>query len=105
VKSKKKTVNTPLVEEFVKYLKVEKSKIEDGIVKEKATFPKVVQKKKKIKPEQDTHQRHRIVVGSQVKLIENRKSGTVEKIEGDNITVLFGFIRMKVDREKLTWIQ
>jgi DNA mismatch repair protein MutS2 len=43
-------------------------------------------------------------VGSTVKMIETRQSGTVEEIKGHLLTVTFGFMRLKVEREKLMWI-
>jgi len=107
-RSRKKDVNQPLFEEIRKYLTVEKSKLEDADRKEKlikasqSTKPK---KKKILKPEMDPYQRHKIVVGSSVKLISTKQSGTVESIEGEILTVTFGFLRMKVEREKLMWIQ
>jgi DNA mismatch repair protein MutS2 len=107
-RSRKKDANQPLFEEIRKYLAVEKSKLEDADRKEKlikasqTTKPK---KKKIQKPESDPYQRHRIVVGSIVKLISTKQSGTVESIEGENLTVTFGFVRMKVERDKLTWVQ
>ena len=33
------------------------------------------------------------------------KSGSVEEINGEMITVAFGFMRMKVEREKLMWVK
>ena len=52
----------------------------------------------------DNYQRDKIVVGSTVKMIETRQSGTVEEIKGHLLTVTFGFMRLKVEREKLMWI-
>lgn len=104
IKSRKKDANSPVLNDLTKFLKIEKTKIEE--VKLQKQVVKAVKKKvTKIKPEIDEHQRHKIVVGSQVKLISTKKSGTVETIEGDQVTVLFGFMKMKVDRNKLTWIQ
>jgi len=40
-----------------------------------------------------------------VKLISTKQSGTVESIEGEQLTVLFGFSRMKVERSKLMWVK
>jgi DNA mismatch repair protein MutS2 len=106
-RSRKKDVNQPLFEEIRKYLTVEKSKLEDADRREKlikaAQSPKP-KKKKILKPEEDPYQRHKIIVGSSVKLISTRQSGTVESIDGENITVVFGFLRMKVEREKLMWV-
>jgi DNA mismatch repair protein MutS2 len=58
-----------------------------------------------LKPLNDPHQRAKIVIGSTVKLIETKQTGTVENCVGDAITVVFGFIRMKVEREKLSWLK
>lgn len=107
-RSRKKDANQALFEEIRKYLTVEKSKLEDADRKEKlmkaAQAPKA--KKKKIqKPEEDPYQRHKIIVGSSVKLISTKQSGTVEAIDGETITVTFGFLRMKVEREKLMWVK
>jgi len=107
-RSRKKDVNQPLFEEIRKYLTVEKSKLEDTDRKEKlikASQSNKPKKKKIQKPEMDPYQRHKIVVGSSVKLISTKQSGTVESIEGEILTVTFGFLRMKVEREKLMWIQ
>jgi len=106
-RSRKKDVNQPLFEEIRKYLTVEKSKLEDADRKEKlmkaAQSPKP--KKQKVqKPEMDPYQRHKIMVGSSVKLISTKQSGTVESIDGEILTVTFGFLRMKVEREKLMCI-
>ena len=40
-----------------------------------------------------------------VKLIATRQTGTVETVDGDNIAVLFGFMRMKVERSKLSFVK
>lgn len=107
-RSRKKDVNQPLFEEIRKYLTVEKSKLEDADRKEKlikASQSNKPKKKKIQKPEMDPYQRHKIVVGSSVKLISTKQSGTVESIEGETLTVTFGFLRMKVEREKLMWIK
>lgn len=104
--SRKKAVNEPLLEDIRKYIAVEKGKID--AVKKKEVLKKVQEKPKKMKdirPEKDEYQRHKIVVGSTVKLIATKQNGTVEEISGDHITVTFGFLRMKVEREKLIWVK
>jgi len=107
-KSRRKDVNQALLGEVTKYLAVEKAKIEDIKLTEKlkaeanAKRPK---KKKIIQPEQDPNQRHKIVLGSTVKLIATKQNGTVEAIDGENLTVTFGFMRMKVEKDKLMWIK
>lgn len=108
-RGKRKDVNAPLLEDVRKYLMMEKSKIEE--VRKKAeliqasnkTTPK--KKQKKQAPEQDPYQRDKIVIGSIVKMIETKQSGTVEEIKGPILTVSFGFMRLKVEREKLMWIK
>lgn len=107
-KSRKKDINKPLIDEFTNYLKVEKAKIEEQkiAVKLKSEVNTKNPKKVKIqKPEEDPYQRHKIVVGSTVKLISTKQNGTVESILGENITVTFGFLRMKVDKDKLMWVK
>ncbi|MGV3632316.1 MAG: endonuclease MutS2 [Bacteroidota bacterium] len=109
VKSRKKDINQPLLEEVRKYLTVEKAKIEEAKLKEKlknAVPQKENNKKKKPqKPEQDVHQRDKIQVGSTVRLIETKQSGTVEEINGTILTVAFGFLRLKVERQKLSFVK
>jgi DNA mismatch repair protein MutS2 len=105
IKSRKKDVNNGLLEEIRKYVAIEKSKQEDQTqvkkLKEKAKKPPTKKQEAKRK---DEYQQHQIVIGSTVKLIATRQTGTVEAIDGDAVTVVFGFIRMKVERNKLWWI-
>jgi DNA mismatch repair protein MutS2 len=61
-------------------------------------------KNTKTAPIVDTYQRDKIVVGSTVKIIETRQNGTVEEIKGHLLTVAFGFMRLKIEREKLMWV-
>lgn len=107
-KSRKKDINNPLLEEIRKYLAVEKAKIEGVKLAEKLKSQSQatkIKKKKPQKPEEDPYQRHRINVGSTVKLISTKQSGTVEALEGEIALVEFGFLRMKVERDKLMWIK
>lgn len=104
-RSRNKTINDKLLAEVKKYIAVEKSKIEEAkkLAKAKA-IPKPKTKKQKQKPEQDQFNRHKIKVGSRVKLISTKQIGSVEEMKGKNVTVLFGFAKMKVELEKLMWI-
>ncbi|MDP4684781.1 MAG: DNA mismatch repair protein MutS [Crocinitomicaceae bacterium] len=107
-KSRKKDANQPLFDEIKKYLAVEKAKIEDAKLVEKLkseVAAKNPKKQKPARPEQDPHQRHKIQIGSTVKLIATKQAGTVESMDGDNLTVTFGFLRMKVEKEKLMWVK
>lgn len=109
-KSRKKDSNNPLLEDVRKYLLVEKSKIEeakhkDELVKQAGIPVKKAKKQKPGVPEKDPYQRDKIVLGSTVKMIETKQSGTVEEIKGHLLTVVFGFMRLKVEREKLMWVK
>jgi len=107
-KSRKKDANQLLFDEIKKYLTVEKVKIEEAKLVEQLKLEvatKNPKKKKPQRPEQDPHQRHKIEMGSTVKLIATKQNGTVEGMDGENITVTFGFLRMKVEKEKLMWVK
>jgi len=105
--TRKKDPNKDLFEDVRKYLLVEKSKIEESKRKLEliSAAAQPIKKVKKIIPQVDTYQRDKIVIGSTVKMIETRQSGTVEEINRHLITVTFGFMRLKVEREKLMWVQ
>jgi DNA mismatch repair protein MutS2 len=109
-RARKKDANNPLLEDVRKYLMVEKSKIEeakrkDELVKSAAVPVKKTKKQKAAAPQEDPHHRDKIVVGSTVKMIETKQTGTVEEIKGHLLTVVFGFMRLKVEREKLMWVK
>lgn len=75
-------------------------------VSEEIKQPKPKAKKRNTqKPQQDPYQQDKIVVGSTVKMIETKQSGTVEEINGPILTVAFGFMRLKVVREKLMFVK
>jgi DNA mismatch repair protein MutS2 len=107
-KARKKDVNQPLLDELRKYLAVEKAKIDDAKLAEKLksqTQAAKIKKKKPQRPEEDPYHRHKIKVGSIVKLISTKQSGSVEALEGEMALVEFGFLRMKVEKDKLMWIK
>lgn len=118
--SRKKTINDPLLAEVKKYIAMEKAKIEGAKLKEKqknqpaatantssqAPAPKKKKAKaKKVAPKKDEFNRDKIKVGSKVKLVATKQSGVVEEMSGDNVTVSFGFARMKVKLNKLMWVE
>jgi DNA mismatch repair protein MutS2 len=107
VKSRKKDANNILIEELRTFLRMEKSKTEIKIRQEKEKIPvKVSQKKqKKIEVVVDQYQQDKIIVGSSVQLISTRQKGTVESINGKQLTVIFDNLRMKVEREKLQFLK
>ena len=108
-KNRKKDANKPLIDEISKYISLEKGKIEEGIRTEKlkaeVNIKKPLAKRIKEQIERDEFQRSKISIGSIVKLISTKQSGTVEEINGEMVTVIFGFMRMKVEIEKLMWIK
>jgi DNA mismatch repair protein MutS2 len=107
-KAKKKDANKPLLDEIKKYLTVERSKIEEAKLTEKLKAELNSKKPKKVKPgktEVDPYERDKIKVNSTVKMLETKQSGTVEEINGELITVAFGFMRLKVERQKLMFIK
>lgn len=107
-RSRKKTINDSLLADVKKYIAMEKSKIEDSKLKAKAKLkpqPKSKKQKRTQKPTPDQYNRDKIKLGSKVKLIATKQSGIVEEINGKNVTVSFGFARMKVDLDKLMWVE
>jgi len=104
-KSRKKTINDKLLAEVKKYLAVERTKAEDAknALKAKSAIASKKSKKNQ-KPILDNYNRAKIKLGSKVKVISTKQSGTVEEISGDTITIAFGFARMKVKLDKLQWI-
>lgn len=107
VKSRKKDANNLLIEELRTFLRMEKSKTEIKIQQEKEKIPvKVSQKKqKKIEVVVDQYQQDKIIVGSLVQLISTKQKGTVESINGKQLTVTFDNLRLKVVREKLQFLK
>ncbi len=110
-KSRKKDINSVLFEDIKKFISVEKSKEEEAkkIVTHKANInlPPKTSKKANTPPKEnkDPFQQSKIKVGSLVKLIETKQTGTVEEIQNELCTVTFGFLKMKVNKEKLMWVK
>jgi DNA mismatch repair protein MutS2 len=108
-RSKKKDINQALFEEIKKYLSIEKNKIDSKIMasklKKQINKPDPKKTSKSETTKADLHQRDKIQLGSSVKLIETKQIGTVEEMNGNQITVAFGFLRMKVEREKLSFVK
>ena len=103
-KGKGKNVNAELLADIKKYIAVEKSKIET--IKKEAKL-KAQSSKKSKKPTKVKEQFHqsKIKEGSTVKLIATKQKGVVEEIESEDVTVAFGFMRMKVKVSNLMWIK
>ena len=109
VRSRKKDINKPVIDEIIKYVALEKNKSESiklaEKVKKEALNPKPKSKKQKAVIQKDEYDRSKIKIWSTVKLISTKQAGTVEEINGELMTVTFGFIRMKVEREKLMFVK
>ncbi len=105
-KTRKKEANSALLEEVRKYIAIEKSKQEDQrqVKKQKESVKKPTIKKPS-KRQEDEYQQHRIVTGSSVRLIATRQHGVVDSIDGEMVTVVFGTMRVKVERVKLCWVK
>ena len=108
-KSRKKEVNTPLMAEVKKYLAVEKSKIETVKTEQRLKAQAV---KKAIQPsssanvaQKDPYNQKKIGIGSTVKMLATKEQGVVEEISGTNVTVAFGFMRLKVHLSKLLFVK
>lgn len=109
LKSTQKKRNQELIDELVKYLHSEKSKIEavrmkTEIAKKNQQKPQA-KKRKTISKQEDNKQLSKIKLGSIVKLIETKQSGTIEELKGSNAVVSIGNMRVKVALEKLMWIR
>jgi DNA mismatch repair protein MutS2 len=109
VKSRKKDVNNALIQEMQTFLRLEKSKTElkeqqekQKELEHKLSSPK---KNKKQSVKEDLYQQVNIKIGSTVQLISTRQKGTVESINGKNISIIFGNARLKVELEKLQLIK
>ena len=106
--SKRKDANKALMEDIRKYISVEKTKIEEVKIAERLKQEVLKQsktKKVKQKPVTDEYHRDKIRTGSIVKMIDSRQNGTVEEINGNLATVVFGIMRVKVELEKLMWVK
>ena len=109
----KKKTNDPLIHELREFIHKEKALILNAQkevqlkqkAKAKSNASASKKKQQQLKKKADRHHQEKITVGSQVKLIATKQSGTVEQIEGKQVTVSFGFARMKVDLEKLSFVK
>lgn len=103
-RGKAKNLNQDLLLEVKKYIAVEKAKIEEA--KQSIILAKKAKaKKKKNIVIKDEYQQSKIKIGSAVKMIATKQKGIVEEMNGDDITVAFGYMRMKVKKQKLMWVE
>jgi DNA mismatch repair protein MutS2 len=106
-RSRKKDANDELLAEVKKFIAVEKNKIEEQKQQDKIKkqLADKSNKSKTQKPLKDPYQQNKIVIGSIVKLLTTKQEGKVEEVNGSQITVSFGFLRMKVDKIKLMFVR
>jgi DNA mismatch repair protein MutS2 len=102
-RSKKKSSNMDLLEEVKKYIAKEKAKLET-VKKEEVLKKQAKKQKNDPTKQQNEYKQSKIKKGSTVKLISTKQKGEVAEIEGKDITVMFGFARMKVKINQLIWI-
>lgn len=101
--ARKKNVNADLIEDLHKYIAKEKTKVEEA--KQEAILKRQAKKKKsKVVKVGNKYNQDKIKVGSKVSLIATKQVGDVEEINGKDVVVLFGFAKMKVKLEQLTWV-
>lgn len=105
--TKSKKANVTLLQEVKKYIATEKYKIDEQKkeVELKKNANKPQKKQRVVQKQKEQQQLDKIKVGSTVKLIETKQNGTVEEVNGKEVTVSFGFMRLKVEKEKLTWVK
>lgn len=102
-----KNVNRELIEDVVRFLAVEKTKIVEAIEAERMkaqaelaskTFKKPTKAKAKI-------QEIPLLVGSRVKIESNKEVGTVIEISGTEVLVAFGMMRVKVPINRIVVVR
>ena len=93
--------NKELLEDVRKYLAVERARQEDAAALARAKRAAAKASEPKRRPK---HFTERIQVGSKVRLRNGTERGDVVAVKGDDITVMFGAMRMRVERNKLTWL-
>ncbi|MCO5269341.1 MAG: DNA mismatch repair protein MutS [Brumimicrobium sp.] len=103
-RSRKKDVNQALLEEVKKFIAVEKAKIE-SVKNEIRLKNKEKRSNKAPTKQEESYAQDRIKVGSKVKLISTKQVGEVEEIKGKDVVISFGFARMKVKLQQLSWVK
>lgn len=93
--------NKQLLEDVRKFLAVEKSKLDETRKTEKLKAKSKEHKEKKTRQQENLS---KIEVGCTVKLQSGRERGTVLEIDGKTATVAFGFMKTKVDLNKLVYV-
>lgn len=97
-----KAKNKELLDELKKYVVVEKTKIDEE--RKQKTILKKISQKGQEKEKKQAH-RDRIKVGSLVRMVNTKQTGTVLEIENGQAIVAFGVFKTKLDLGKLEFIQ
>ncbi len=92
-----KNKNKELQEEVMIFLKQQKTKNE---VKKKSNKPKRKLSKKQV----ESYRQENIRIGSKVKIISTKQAALVEEMNGNQVVLSMGNIRIKVDLAKLIWV-
>jgi dsDNA-specific endonuclease/ATPase MutS2 len=92
-----KNKNQALTEQVMLFLKQQKTKNE---VRKKSSKPKRKLSKKQV----ESYQQENIKIGSKVKIISTKQAAIVEDMNGKQVTLSMGNIRIKVDLAKLIWV-
>jgi len=96
--------NKELLQEVKKYLAVEKTKILEAQKAERLRKKAQAKRDAKRNIVKHTENQKKITVGSKVRLIGAKKTGEVIKKEGNDVTVLFGNLKTKIQVNKLRFI-
>ena len=92
-----KNKNKELQDAVMLFLKQQKTKNE---VKKKSKKPKRKLSKKQV----ESYRQENIKVGSKVKIISTKQAAVVEEMNGEQVVLSMGNIRIKVDLAKLIWV-
>lgn len=97
-----KAKNKEMLDELKKYVVVEKTKIDEE--RKQKTILKKISQKGQEKEKKQAH-RDRIKVGSLVRMVNTKQTGSVLEIENGQAIVAFGVFKTKLDLGKLEFIQ
>ena len=95
--TRSKNKNKELQDAVMLFLKQQKTKNE---VKKKSKKPKRKLSKKQV----ESYRQENIKVGSKVKIISTKQAAVVEEMNGKQVVLSMGNIRIKVDLAKLIWV-
>jgi DNA mismatch repair protein MutS2 len=102
-----KNTNKIVLDEVVQFLAIEKTKRLDAIEKERLKEEALLKSKTSIKPRKARPKETEIpiIVGSRVKIDNNKEVGTVVELSDNEAIVNFGMMRVKVLRKKLSLVR